>query len=160
MLEIVRLTPDDATRFKALRLAALEESPDAFGSVLQDAIGRADAVWAEQVRGMPTFAAVSEGQDVGVARTSLVEPARAQLFSMWVHPAARGKGAGRALVRAVIEWSAAHGARQLTLEVEAGNQPAIALYRALGFVATGHTAPFPAPRQHLTEMQMRLELPA
>lgn len=47
---------------------------------------------------------------------------------------ARGQGIGRKLMNALIQYAANLGVRYLTLEVRAGNEPAIALYRSLGFI--------------------------
>lgn len=50
-----------------------------------------------------------------------------------VVPAYRGKGLGRALVRQALEGFYQAGLRQAFLEVTAENQPAVQLYRAVGF---------------------------
>ena len=56
----------------------------------------------------------------------------------------RGRGHGRALLAAALERAEAAGAREMFLEVESGNDPAIGLYRATGFdqvgVRTGYYA--------------------
>lgn len=51
-----------------------------------------------------------------------------------VDPRARGRGLGRRLVAALVDWGRRHGAPQAYLLVREGNQPARALYRSLGFV--------------------------
>ena len=55
------------------------------------------------------------------------------LLNIAVAPAARGKGVGRALLRDCIRRSRRSGSRLVHLEVRAGNEPAIALYRDEGF---------------------------
>ncbi|GGD60480.1 GNAT family N-acetyltransferase [Croceicoccus mobilis] len=50
-----------------------------------------------------------------------------------VAPDARGKGVGRALMRAVEAEAKKRGACKITLEVLGGNEPAKALYAAEGF---------------------------
>jgi [ribosomal protein S18]-alanine N-acetyltransferase len=60
-----------------------------------------------------------------------------QLDSIAVHPAARRRGLAQALGRAILTWARENGARHLSLEVRAGNTPAIALYQRLGFVSEG-----------------------
>ncbi len=50
---------------------------------------------------------------------------------------ARGIGLGMAMVQALIGWSRSVGIRKLTLGVFATNQPAIGLYRRLGFTMEG-----------------------
>jgi len=61
----------------------------------------------------------------------------AELLSIGVLAEARRQGFGRALVAAAAARAAAGGARALHLEVAEDNRPALGLYRALGFVATG-----------------------
>ena len=55
------------------------------------------------------------------------------LHSLWVEPAARRLGLGRALTRAALAWAVRRGARQARLEAAANNPRALGLYRSLGF---------------------------
>ncbi len=54
-----------------------------------------------------------------------------------VHPDCRRQGMAQALVRYLIDFALAHQAEFITLEVRAGNAPAIALYQKLGFEPVG-----------------------
>lgn len=56
-----------------------------------------------------------------------------ELISMWVSPAARGKGVGDRLVESVAQWARQQGATALGLEVVEDNEKATALYRRSGF---------------------------
>ena len=49
----------------------------------------------------------------------------------------RGLGLGRAMLEEGIRWARSVGIRKLTLGVFATNEPAIRLYRSLGFVEEG-----------------------
>jgi ribosomal-protein-alanine N-acetyltransferase len=60
-----------------------------------------------------------------------------QLDSMAVHPEARRQGLGTALLRAILAWAVQNGARHLSLEVRAGNAPAIAFYQRSGLIQEG-----------------------
>ncbi len=80
-----------------------------------------------------------------------------RLFGLAVHPEARGLGLGRALTQRVIAWSAGHGCRAVTLEVRVGNESALVLYHALGFVVTGDLPDYYGPGVH--GLKMRLPLP-
>lgn len=75
----------------------------------------------------------------GVATFSVVEDV-ADLNRVVVAPDARRAGIGRRLVLAGLEWVDGMGAQQVMLEVEAGNDPAIALYEQVGFVALARRA--------------------
>lgn len=50
-----------------------------------------------------------------------------------VHPEFRGRGFGRALVRAAMRWAQRHGARSILLNTQPNNESAAALYREEGF---------------------------
>lgn len=49
----------------------------------------------------------------------------------------RGGGIGRSLLRSVTPWARRVGVRKIRLDVRAGNEPAIALYRSEGYVVEG-----------------------
>lgn len=59
----------------------------------------------------------------------------AEILSIGVIPAARGKGVGAALLDAAIEWAKKHGIVELFLEVADVNFAARKLYDGAGFVA-------------------------
>ena len=54
-----------------------------------------------------------------------------------VRPDVRRQGLGRAVVEALLERSRALGVTDVYLEVRLSNEPAIALYRSLGFEVVG-----------------------
>ena len=61
----------------------------------------------------------------------------ADMMNVAVAPACRRRGIAAALVEALIGALDAGGAYALTLEVRASNEPALALYRGLGFCEIG-----------------------
>ncbi|WP_374122304.1 GNAT family N-acetyltransferase [Variovorax boronicumulans] len=132
-----------------MRLRALLDSPDAFGSTYAAEADRTDAMWAGRIS-----AATSSGQDrVLLARhreevcglvwckLSTDAPTVANLFQMWVDPASRGMGAGRALLEEAIAWAEGLGARRVCLGVTVAETPAMHLYLACGFRPSGRTEP-------------------
>ncbi len=60
-----------------------------------------------------------------------------ELLTIAVLPHARGRGLGAALLDRFERTSAARGARDLFLEVAAGNRPARALYLRAGWLESG-----------------------
>jgi [ribosomal protein S18]-alanine N-acetyltransferase len=60
-----------------------------------------------------------------------------QLDSIAVHPEARRRGIATVLLRALLAWAAQNRAHHFSLEVRAGNAPALALYQHLGFRPEG-----------------------
>lgn len=92
--------------------------------------------------GLPWLVAKREGEVLGYAYASVYRPRPAYRFtvedSVYVHPAARGQGLGRALLAAVIEQATRAGRRQMVAVVgDSANTGSIALHEALGFRRVG-----------------------
>lgn len=61
----------------------------------------------------------------------------AEILSLALAPEARGRGHARILLATHLQALAHAGVRRVHLEVEDGNDPALALYRRLGFKGVG-----------------------
>lgn len=57
----------------------------------------------------------------------------AHIFLLYVMPEHRRRGIGTALMRHAEDWAASRGDRQISLQVFQNNQPALNLYRRLGY---------------------------
>lgn len=157
---IDRLAADEWQRCRAVRLRALEDTPDAFGSTLEEELRLTDAEWQDRLTrsDVATFVARSLGPtDIGLAVGAPYDDV-AGLYSMWVAPTARGNGVGGALISAVNEWAIETGHQKILLDVGDHNAAAIALYESKGFVRTGITGTHPPPREDITEHQRVLLL--
>ncbi|HSK05387.1 MAG TPA: dihydropteroate synthase [Kofleriaceae bacterium] len=137
-----QLRPEDWRLWRDLRLRALADAPDAFAETLAEARARDDAGWQALAAPRPhvvQLVAERGGAPAGmaVAVIDLDDPARANLYAMWVAPEARGAGLGRALVDAALRWTRGRAALELSLQVTEGNEPARALYEGCGFRDTG-----------------------
>ncbi|MGW3243000.1 N-acetyltransferase family protein [Streptomyces sp. NPDC001070] len=143
MIELRVLTPDDWPLWRELRLRALADAPQAFGSRLADWQGDGDREerWRGRlaVPGSYHLVALVAGRPSGMASGVPGEqPGTAELISMWVAGDARGRGVADRLIRAVEEWAAGTaGAAVLHLAVAEGNALATALYRRNGFEDAG-----------------------
>lgn len=84
----------------------------------------------------------------------------AEILSVVVESRARGAGTGRRLVEANLDSLALARARQVFLEVDAANRPAIAVYDRLGFVQIGSRAGYyrAADGSRHDALTMRLDL--
>lgn len=134
-----------------MRLSALAESPDAFGSRLADWLGDGDREdrWRGRlsIPGSRNVMAALRGESAGMASGVPLqpvphaqpprEPGAVELISMWVSPSARGRGVADALIEDIAAWAAGLRSPAVWLSVREDNAPAIALYRRRGFVATG-----------------------
>ena len=164
-MRILRAGPEDLDLVRATRLRALTDTPDAFWTTEAEARAEPRTRWRERLAapGGATFVAVGAGDPTpalgmvfGGPHHDL--PGQAGLYGMWVAPEARRSGVGGRLIRAVIAWARAAGYPRLLLEVGDSNTPAIATYRALGFAPTGRRGAMPAPRDHIAEHELALEL--
>jgi len=168
-VKVRRLEPGEAPLFKAIRLRALADAPDAFAHTHAEISAKPDSYWAEMTRGLTQpnshvmLVAEDDGAPIGMAFG--VMPKRRpedrtdapHLGGMWVDPAARGRGAGRALAEAVLDWARERGFGLIALWVTEGNAPAIVLYERMGFTRTGKTARLPSnPALETFEMERPL----
>jgi len=160
-LTVDSIGPDDWARFVPIRLAALLDTPDAFGSTYAEERDQPESRWREWLGMTRTLVARIAEQDVGitmVAPDKGPEPGDALIWSVWVAPAGRGAGVGDALMRAAIRAGRAAGSARLVLEVGDHNTHAIALYARHGFVRTGNLSALPPPREQITEHERALVL--
>jgi ribosomal protein S18 acetylase RimI-like enzyme len=141
----------EAERLREIRLRALLDSPDAFGSTHARELQFPPATWTERAarsgRGDEdvTFVAEDSGRWVGMAvgHVEPEDPSRAGLYGLWVEPAARGSGVGLALTDALADWAHSRRAEWLLLLVIESNAGAIRLYHRAGFTETGRIVPLP-----------------
>jgi ribosomal protein S18 acetylase RimI-like enzyme len=141
------ITANDASEFWALRFEMLELEPFAYGTDLED---HADSSIGDQVRklggltgGDCAVGAWWDGELVGSAILRR-EPGRkflhkANVYSVYVKPHARGQGIARAMMLEVIARARLlPQITQLNIGVMSTQTAARALYESLGFQAWGY----------------------
>ena len=144
----------EGRRLRALRLAALRDAPGSFTATLEEDLARPARDW-EMLGGGPGAVFVA-GEWDGMAGVFL-DGERPQLWGMWVAPAARGRGLGRALLAAVVGWARVRAFETLRLTVMEEAPAARALYEGAGFVPTGRSGPETAMELALHPQPRRLE---
>lgn len=162
---IRRFAPHEWATYKQIRLRALADSPEAFGSTLADAQLRPDDEWVERLETGANSAfdlpllAEADGKPVGLAWGRIEEPdlATAHLYQVWVDPDYRGLGIGQRMLEIVITWAKALDASTLELSVTDRDSPARRLYTRAGFAPAGPAQPV-RPDSELLELRMRLKL--
>jgi RimJ/RimL family protein N-acetyltransferase len=134
---IRRIEVGEGERLRALRLAALREAPGAFRSSVADDETLSAGEWERRARGV--VVAEDGGEWVGMAGLYVDPdlPAIANVWGLWLDPRARGRGAGRRLMDAIVELARARGHRRLELTVTGQAAVAGAMYERLGFRYTG-----------------------
>ena len=82
------------------------------------------------------FVALEADEVVGYAGINL-DGFESEIMTIAVRPSHQGQGVGSEMLRRMLEVSDAKDFRRALLEVEVGNDPAIALYERFGFVRNG-----------------------
>lgn len=172
-----RAAVDDWPEVRDLRLAALQDTPDAFGATFEEEAAFAPEDWQGRLS-RPDAATYLAGladedqPDAGPTPAGLMTllsasalpgldepPGTGIIVAVWVAPRARGRGVADRLLEAVLAGAPAAGYTRLVLDVADGNPHAQALYARHGFVRTGRTGTLPPPRTHVTEHQLAREVP-
>lgn len=141
-MHVRTITADDGPVLRQVRLRALADSPWAFGETLAEAQKRPAEEYEELARrcagagDQAGWFAEDGGRPAGMVR-AYADGDAVELVAMWVAPEARGRGAGRLLVDAVVDWARRRGARAVYLQHAEGNDAARRLYARCGFVDTG-----------------------
>ena len=148
MVLVREAVADDWRALRDIRLAALRDAPEAFGSTYEQQVTFGEADWQRRIARGGTFLAflpeVSASEPAGLAGGYQEGPGLVELVSMYVRPRARGRGVGEALVASVVEWAGARDAASVHLWVTETNRPARLLYERCGFTLTGERQPLPS----------------
>ena len=126
-----------------MRLQALADSPDAFGTTHAEASARPEQWWRDwtlrsaEGDDQAMFLAWKDSKPVGIAG-AFREGDVVYVISMWTVPEERGQGVGRALLDAAVDFA---GKREVHLSVTETNVAARRFYERYGFVPTGLTEP-------------------
>ena len=166
-IDLRTMSADDWRAWRSVRLAALTDAPGAFGSRLDEWADAPEDRWRARLsipRAIDLLAFdADENAPVGMATGTLGDDngSRAQLISMWVDPAVRGRGVATVLITAISRWAVSIGAATLTLSVMPDNVAARRTYERNGFVVSGEPgALLPGGRRELVMLRdLGLERP-
>ena len=81
--------------------------------------------------------AEADGRIVGFGDVYAV-PELGHVLGMFVHKEYRGRGIGKLLLAALVDWARQNGLPSISLHVFAHNSRAIALYKSAGFIEVRH----------------------
>jgi GNAT superfamily N-acetyltransferase len=152
--------------YRNLRLSALEESPDAFGSTLGAEQLRTTEEWASRLQGgcnsgldLPLIGQVgTTAAGLAWGKVDRSDRTIVHLFQMWVAPEFRGRGIARLLLRTIVAWTASLEARSVHLGVASAESSAMRLYVSEGFVPFGQVEPLRSGSALLSQ-KMRFQIP-
>ncbi len=140
-IKITRLSPDEWASYRALRLEALQNEPQAFCSSFAETYARPESYWRGRLESVSKgkdnwllFARDGKGNLLGMVGAGVEEPGTATVISMYVTGKARGQGTGKALLDALLaELHLAGTITKISLQVNSIQQPAVKLYEGCGF---------------------------
>jgi GNAT superfamily N-acetyltransferase len=151
VIEVFEIGPDEWQLWRRLRLAALADAPASFKSTLAEWSGPGDTEqrWRARLASAALNLVLSWNQDPS-GMLSAAPPdsdGAIRLMSVWVAPAARGRGISDAAIHRVVNWARAQRVDyHLVLSVKADNAKAIQLYGRHGFLDSGPTPDHPDER--------------
>src|SRR5580692_3049042 len=130
---------DDWEGLRAIRLEALGDTPDAYGSTYEESVRWSDAQWKNAASTRLYYLADRDGAVVGMVSGGFNDayPGTRWLYGMYVTPSERGTGTAARLVRAIDDWAKVHGVDEIYLHVTTSVARARAFYEKVGFRATG-----------------------
>jgi GNAT superfamily N-acetyltransferase len=138
-LSVRRCGADDWAGLRAIRLEALSDTPDAYGSTYEENARWSDRQWKNAATNRLYYLAERDGAVVGMVSGGLNDgyPGTRWLYGMYVTPSERGTGTAALLVRVVDDWASAEGVDEVYLHVTMSIARARAFYEKVGFRATG-----------------------
>ena len=135
-LAVSRVAPADWRRLREVRLAALTDSPEMFGSTLARELAFDDEEWQRRATRPATFLASRAGTDVGTAGVFELDAGWC-VMGMWIAPDARGTGVVEALLAACESVAREAGADSVALGVMEDNPRGRRAYERCGYSCTG-----------------------
>lgn len=142
---VVRLaTADDAEAFRALRLEALANHPEAFSADYATNAAQPSEHWKERLSSSEraaTLVAEDDGRLIGMTGIYRHDSPKvehlATIWGVYVQRESRRRGVADRLLTACLDWARDQGVERVRLAVNTRNLSAIRCYARLGFAVWG-----------------------
>ena len=143
-IEITKAGAEAAQRLRSVRLAALKDTPDAFGAKHEDELLFSDSQWQDRLKYTYWCFVVADGVDIGLLAVDKADKDRNSdcwLSSWWISEAFRGQGVAALMMEWVIKLSQENEWKIIGLGVWPENLRARSAYKKLGFVEADKPLP-------------------
>ena len=129
------LDEDEWQLYREVRLAALQDAPDAFVARFEDEGSYGDDFWREQMTRAHRIVAERGDEPVGLVSLGLhnEELESGEVFGLWTAPTVRGQRVGWDLVSTASQKAAETGCRLLYFWVGSDNASAVSFASSFGF---------------------------
>jgi GNAT superfamily N-acetyltransferase len=131
--------PNDWRDLRTIRLEALSDTPEAYGSTYEESVRWSDAQWKNAASTRLYYLADRDRRVVGMVSGGLndAHPGTRWLYGMYVTPSERGSGTATLLVQSIADWAKSQGVEEIYLHVGSSVPRARAFYEKVGFRPTG-----------------------
>lgn len=161
-ISVRALGEEDWQQYRDIRLAALQEAPDAFVATWAQEEAFDEQVWRGRMLRSRRLVAELNGSAVGVVSLGQAEEPythTGELFGLWVAPEARGTGVAWKLVEAGAEQARKEGHSYLGYWVGTDNGRAVAFASSFGFRPTDTRRPMRVTNEADGSEEMAMILP-
>lgn len=139
-LTIERITLDSWQEYKAIRLRALKEEPNAFSSTYERESAWTNDEWQKRAQEPESVILLAKIQRKTVGLIGIYwkgnQKERGEIWATFVDRDYRRRGVGRLLMQAIEEEARKNGTKIVTLGVIKGRNAALTLYKSLGYKET------------------------
>ncbi|BBM88008.1 GNAT family N-acetyltransferase [Candidatus Uabimicrobium amorphum] len=137
-----QIQPNEWALMKKIRLAALQDAPQAFATSFATAQKMSDAHWqqrtSEGAQGEKSFCAIAFDNQkpiaMGVGLPDEDNEHHSHLVAMWVSPEYRGTNTARLILEEIFHWAKKRNALFMFAGVKENNHRAENFYKKMGFV--------------------------
>jgi len=140
-MKIGMLTQEDWQPWKLLRLEALKNSPESFGSSYEEEANWPDLDFQNSLTKSDIFGVFVDNSLVSCAGFYSLNSAKTKhrgvIWGMYTRPECRGQGIASALIQTIINHAKSHVTQQLHLTCVTSNLGAVAFYQKQGFKIYG-----------------------
>ncbi len=157
------LGEEDWRDYRAVRLEALRESPEAFVATVEEEEAFDESRWRERMQRSARIVAEINGAPVGVVSVGTAstkeDGTAGELFGLWVKPELRGKGVATRLVNDGASVARKRGQSHLYYWVGTDNGRAVAFASGIGFRPTDERRPMGVKSATDSDEEVAMVLP-